>query len=194
MINQFLVDVRWDKLDYLIIDTPPGTSDEHLAIVENLKSYAPDGAVIVTTPQGVALSDVRKEISFCRKIGLPILGIVENMSGFVCPHCSVNTYYVQPLQECTNIFSSEGGRLLAEEQGLRFLGKIPIDPSLTAACETGADFMQQCPTSTSLATIYNFVQSLIGSQYPNDNNNNNNNKDKSVSGGNIEAAENKSAM
>lgn len=89
MIKQFLQDVCWGELDYLLVDTPPGTSDEHISIVENLKEYQPDGAVIVTTPQGVAIADVRKELSFCRKVKLPILGIVENMSGFVCPHCSV---------------------------------------------------------------------------------------------------------
>ncbi|KAI8080991.1 cytosolic Fe-S cluster assembly factor CFD1 [Thamnidium elegans] len=89
MIKQFLQDVYWGELDYLLIDTPPGTSDEHIGIVEYLKEFNPDGAVIVTTPQGVAIADVRKEISFCNKVKLPILGVVENMSGFVCPHCSV---------------------------------------------------------------------------------------------------------
>lgn len=90
MIKQFLQDVCWGELDYLIIDTPPGTSDEHISVVEFLKAFNPDGAVIVTTPQGVALADVRKELSFCKKVELPILGVVENMSGFVCPHCSVS--------------------------------------------------------------------------------------------------------
>lgn len=96
MIKQFLQDVCWGELDYLLVDTPPGTSDEHISIVENLKEYQPDGAVIVTTPQGVAIADVRKELSFCRKVKLPILGIVENMSGFVCPHCSVR---FMPMEE-----------------------------------------------------------------------------------------------
>jgi Mrp family chromosome partitioning ATPase len=90
MIKQFLQDVYWGELDYLLIDTPPGTSDEHIGIVEYLKEFNPDGAVIVTTPQGVAIADVRKEISFCKKVKLPILGVVENMSGFVCPHCAVS--------------------------------------------------------------------------------------------------------
>ena len=97
MIKQFLQDVCWGELDYLIIDTPPGTSDEHISVVEFLKAFNPDGAVIVTTPQGVALADVRKELSFCKKVELPILGVVENMSGFVCPHCSVSiaAYMIQ---------------------------------------------------------------------------------------------------
>jgi Mrp family chromosome partitioning ATPase len=90
MIKQFLQDVCWGELDYLIIDTPPGTSDEHISVVEYLKAFNPDGAVIVTTPQGVALADVRKELSFCKKVQLPILGVVENMSGFICPHCAVS--------------------------------------------------------------------------------------------------------
>jgi len=130
MIQKFVEEVCWGSLDYLVIDTPPGTSDEHIAVCESLKKYSPDGAVLVTTPQQVSLSDVRKEISFCHKIGLPILGIFENMSGYVCPHC----------QECTNIFSSEGGELLAKEAGIKFLGRIPIDPALGWCGEQGKSF------------------------------------------------------
>lgn len=96
MIKQFLKDVVWGDLDFLLIDTPPGTSDEHISIAEYLKEYHPDGAVVVTTPQAVALSDVRKELTFCRKVEIPILGIVENMSGFVCPHCSVGSSHRPP--------------------------------------------------------------------------------------------------
>ncbi|KAG0761820.1 hypothetical protein G6F57_006036 [Rhizopus arrhizus] len=121
MIKQFLQDVYWGELDYLLIDTPPGTSDEHISVVEYLKSCNPDGAVIVTTPQAVAIADVRKEISFCRKVNLPILGVVENMSGYVCPHCA----------DCTNIFSSGGGESMAKEQNIDFLGRVPIDPKFT---------------------------------------------------------------
>lgn len=89
MVQQFIADVSWD-VDVLVIDTPPGTSDEHISVVEALTSgCSPDGAVLVTTPQGVSLSDVRREASFCVKAGIPVLGVVENMSGFVCPHCSV---------------------------------------------------------------------------------------------------------
>ena len=120
MITQFVSNVVWGSLDYLIIDTPPGTSDEHIAVVESLQSFHPDGAVVVTTPQGVSASDVRKEISFCKKTKLPIVGLIENMSGFVCPHC----------KECTNIFSTGGGESLAQLTGVPFLGRIPIDPTL----------------------------------------------------------------
>eukprot|EP00667_Euglena_gracilis_P025811 EG_transcript_30546 len=124
MIKQFFTDVNWGPLDYLIIDTPPGTSDEHIATCANLIPYNPSGAVIVTTPQEVSVDDVRKELDFCRVASLPVLGIVENMSGFVCPHCA----------ECTAIFSHGGGERLAAAEGVPFLGRVPIDPNL-AECE-----------------------------------------------------------
>ncbi|XP_060522901.1 cytosolic Fe-S cluster assembly factor Nubp2 homolog [Cylas formicarius] len=120
MVKQFLEDVCWGDLDYLIIDTPPGTSDEHIAVMENLKSLKCDGAVIVTTPQQMSIEDVRKEITFCRKTGIPILGLIENMSGFVCPNCT----------ECTNIFSKGGGEALAEMVKIPLLGSLPIDPRI----------------------------------------------------------------
>jgi Mrp family chromosome partitioning ATPase len=91
LIKQFLRDVHWGDLDFLVIDTPPGTSDEHLSIVQYLKSSGVDGAIVITTPQEVALLDVRKEINFCKKVDIPVLGVVENMSGFVCPNCKVCT-------------------------------------------------------------------------------------------------------
>lgn len=120
MVKQFLTDVCWGNLDYLIIDTPPGTSDEHITVMENLKTVKCDGAIIVTTPQQVSIEDVRKEITFCRKTGIPILGLIENMSGFVCPHCS----------DCTNIFSKGGGESLAEITKIPLLGTLPIDPKV----------------------------------------------------------------
>ena len=89
LIKQFLRDVDWGDIDYLVVDTPPGTSDEHLSIVQYLSSTKVDGAVIITTPQEVSLMDVRKEINFCQKVNLPVIGVVENMSGFVCPKCKV---------------------------------------------------------------------------------------------------------
>uniref|UniRef100_A0AAZ3SRF0 Nucleotide binding protein 2 (MinD homolog, E. coli) n=1 Tax=Oncorhynchus tshawytscha TaxID=74940 RepID=A0AAZ3SRF0_ONCTS len=114
LIGQFVSDVAWGELDVLLVDTPPGTSDEHLAVLENLKKqHKVDGAILITTPQAVSTGDVRREITFCKKTGLRILGIVENMSGFVCPHCS----------ECSNIFSKGGGEELAKLTGSVYLGK-----------------------------------------------------------------------
>lgn len=126
MIRQFLADVVWGDLDYLLIDTPPGTSDEHISVAETLlESANPDGAVLVTTPQGVATADVRKELSFCKKVGFNVLGVIENMSGYVCPHCA----------ECTNVFSKGGGKTLAQQFGLPFLGEVPIDPQFVLMIE-----------------------------------------------------------
>lgn len=131
MVRQFLSDVFWGELDYLLIDTPPGTSDEHISLAETLLQRArPDqlaGAVVVTTPQAVATADVRKELNFCAKTGIRVLGVVENMSGFVCPNCS----------ECTNIFSSGGGEVMANDFGVKFLGRVPIDPQFLVLIETG---------------------------------------------------------
>ncbi|KAK4542256.1 cytosolic Fe-S cluster assembly factor cfd1 [Oleoguttula mirabilis] len=131
MVRQFLSDVHWGSLDYLLIDTPPGTSDEHISLVETLlKEATPEqqaGAVIVTTPQAISISDVKKEINFCRKTGVKILGVVENMAGFVCPNCS----------ECTNVFSKGGGEVMAKEFEVPFLGSVPIDPMFIRLIEEG---------------------------------------------------------
>lgn len=131
MIKQFLTDVSWDETDYLLIDTPPGTSDEHISAVEYLLQLArPDqltGAVLVTMPQDMSTAMVRKELDFCRKTGLSVIGIVENMCGFVCPHCS----------ECTYIFSKGGGQVLAQDFETEFLGSIPIDPQFTKLITSG---------------------------------------------------------
>jgi len=127
MIKKFLKDTFWGKLDYLIIDTPPGTSDEHLSTILTLRSSNPDGGIIVTTPQEVALSTIKREIKFCNKIKLPILGIVENMSGFTCPCCN----------EVTNIFPFEQMQNFVDNYSLKLLGKIPLDPRLTESSEQG---------------------------------------------------------
>lgn len=131
MVRQFLTDVLWGELDYLLIDTPPGTSDEHISLAETLlKNALPGqvaGAVVVTTPQAVATADVKKELNFCVKTGINVIGVVENMSGFVCPNCS----------ECTNVFSKGGGEVMAQEFGVKFLGSVPIDPQFVMLVETG---------------------------------------------------------
>lgn len=128
MIKQFLDEVCWGDVDYLLVDTPPGTSDEHISVMEHLTGVRPDGAIMVTTPQIVALNDVRREINFCAKVQLPILGLIENKSGFVCPHCA----------DCTPIFGQGGGRKLSEDFGLDFLGAIPLDPELSFQLETNS--------------------------------------------------------
>jgi Mrp family chromosome partitioning ATPase len=131
MVRQFLSDVLWGELDYLLIDTPPGTSDEHISLAETLlKNALPGqvkGAVVVTTPQAIATADVKKELNFCTKTGINVIGVVENMSGFVCPNCS----------ECTNVFSSGGGQVMAKEFNVRFLASVPIDPQFVMLVEAG---------------------------------------------------------
>jgi Mrp family chromosome partitioning ATPase len=111
LIKQFLRDVDWGDLDFLLCDTPPGTSDEHLSVVSLLKESGIDGAVVVTTPQEVALLDVRREIQFCRKTGIKILGLVENMSGFVCPNCTFESQIFQaskfPMSFLSNNFTDD---------------------------------------------------------------------------------------
>ncbi|KAM3826676.1 cytosolic Fe-S cluster assembly factor NUBP2 isoform 1-T1 [Vipera latastei] len=151
LIKQFVADVTWGELDFLIVDTPPGTSDEHISTVESLRPFKPLGAVLVTTPQEVAVGDVRRELTFCKKTGLRVLGIVENMSGFVCPHCS----------ECTNIFSKGGGQELAKHAGVPFLGCVPLDPQLTQSLEEGRDFLQQFPKSLAFSALTDIAQHLL---------------------------------
>ena len=125
VLDQFVNQVQWGALDVMVVDCPPGTGDEHLSVHQNLGAV--DGAVIVTTPQEVATLDARKAITFCRSCSIPVLGIVENMSGFVCPSCATTT----------PIFQSGGGERLARELGLTFLGTLPLDPSVGAGGEEG---------------------------------------------------------
>jgi ATP-binding protein involved in chromosome partitioning len=129
MIKQFLKDVQWGILDFLIVDSPPGTGDEPLSIVQLLEDA--DGAIIVTTPQEVALSDVRKCISFCNNLKLPVLGVLENMSGFVCPHCG----------QKTDVFKAGGGEIMARQMSVPFLGRVPIDPQIVQSCDSGKPFV-----------------------------------------------------
>ena len=125
VVDQFVHQVQWDAVDVLVVDCPPGTGDEHLSVHQALGPL--EGAVIVTTPQEVATLDARKAISFCKAAGIPVLGIVENMSGFACPSCGT----------CTPIFQAGGGQRLAENLALPFLGAIPLDPAVGAGGESG---------------------------------------------------------
>jgi ATP-binding protein involved in chromosome partitioning len=128
-IRQFLEDVNWGDLDYLVVDLPPGTGDEALTIAQLAPNI--EGAVIVTTPQEVAVLDSSKAVRFVQKIGLDVLGIVENMSGMVCPHCG----------ESIDLFGTGGGKLAAQELGVPYLGHIPLDPEMRKAGDEGRPFI-----------------------------------------------------
>ncbi|KAG8384930.1 hypothetical protein BUALT_Bualt04G0169300 [Buddleja alternifolia] len=163
IIKQFLKDVYWGELDFLIVDAPPGTSDEHISIVQFLQATGIDGAIIVTTPQQVSLIDVRKEVSFCKKVGLQVLGVVENMSGLYQPlsdfkfmsitesgeQKDMTEWVLQNLKEkapemlnlvaFSEVFDSSGGggAKMCKDMGVPFLGKVPLDPQLCKAAEEG---------------------------------------------------------
>ncbi|QVM10508.1 cytosolic Fe-S cluster assembly factor nbp35 [Coccidioides posadasii str. Silveira] len=157
LIKQFLKDVEWGELDYLIVDTPPGTSDEHLSVNSFLKESGVDGAVLVTTPQEISLLDVRKEIDFCRKAGIRILGLVENMSGFVCPKCTHESQIFKP--------TTGGGGRLAADMGIPFLGSVPLDPRVGMACDYGENFMDrypESPASTALRKVVRTISRQVG--------------------------------
>ncbi len=138
-LQQFLGDVNWGKLDYLIFDLPPGTGDEPLSIAQLIPD--PDGAIIVTTPQEVALQTIRRAVNFAQKVDLPVLGLIENMSGFVCPNCS----------EEVDIFNSGGGKELAEELGIPFLGKIPLDSKIVESGEEGKPIVLDQESESAIA-------------------------------------------
>uniref|UniRef100_A0A671PPY1 Cytosolic Fe-S cluster assembly factor nubp1 n=1 Tax=Sinocyclocheilus anshuiensis TaxID=1608454 RepID=A0A671PPY1_9TELE len=151
MIKQFLRDVDWGEVDYLIVDTPPGTSDEHLSIVQYLSGAGIDGAVIITTPQEVSLQDVRKEIRFCKKVKIPVIGVIENMSGFVCPKCK-NTSQIFPP-------TTGGAQRMCEELNLPLLGRVPLDPRIGRSCDEGRSFLTEVPDSPAAVAYQNIVQS-----------------------------------
>ena len=150
-IRQFIADVEWGDLDFLVIDAPPGTGDEPLTVAQQI----PDAqAIIVTTPQEVALADVRKSISFCRTVKLEIFGLVENMSGLACPHCG----------EKIDLFGAGGGERTATEMGIRFLGRIPIDPKMVACGDSGRSFQESyadSPVTHAFSAIADTMTSLI---------------------------------
>ncbi|OQR86831.1 nucleotide-binding protein 1 [Achlya hypogyna] len=184
LIKQFLTDVHWGELDYLIIDTPPGTSDEHISIVQYMKETKIDGAVVVTTPQEVAMADVRKELNFCRKTGLPVLGVVENMAGiqqtldqvkFVHPESASDetAHVLQVLREKApellqyavqlQVFppASGGGEAMARAFQVPFLGRLPLDANLTQACEQGVSFLEAYPKSSGAKAFESIVKQVI---------------------------------
>lgn len=149
LIKQFLKNVEWGELDYLVVDAPPGTGDEPLAVAELIGTT--DGAVVVTTPQEVAVQDVRRCIVFCRQLELPVLGVVENMSGFTCPKCG----------ELVKIFGTDGGRAMAEEMGVPYLGAIPIEPEIVVSGDSGTPMVQAKPHSETAKSFKRIVDALL---------------------------------
>lgn len=154
LIKQFLKDVEWGEMDFLLVDTPPGTSDEHLSVNSFLKESGIDGAVVVTTPQETSLLDVRKEIDFCRKAGIRILGLAENMSGYVCQSCKHVNRVFRP--------TTGGGKKLAEEMGIPFLGAVPLDPRIGIACDYGESYFDSFPDSPACTAFMDVVKGVAG--------------------------------
>lgn len=152
LIKRFLKDVEWGELDLLLVDTPPGTSDEHLSIQSFLNAAGVDGAILVTTPQEVALLDVRKELDFCRKAGIKVLGIVENMAGFVCPKCTHESQIFKP--------TTGGAQKLCEDEKVPFLGSVPLDPRIGMACDYGESFLEAFPDSPAAIRIEQVVEKV----------------------------------
>ena len=149
IIRQFLKDVAWGQLDYLVVDSPPGTGDEPMSIAQLVGSSA--GAIIVTTPQEVAISDVRRCVAFCNEVSLPVVGILENMSGLVCPKCG----------ERIDLFKRGGGVALAREMDLPCLGQIPIDPEVVTAGDAGIPLLRDGPQSSAAKAFADVVDSIL---------------------------------
>jgi ATP-binding protein involved in chromosome partitioning len=131
-VQQFMRDVAWGELDYLIVDLPPGTGDVALSMAQSVPMA---GAVVVTTPQGVSVSDVKKAVAMFRQLNIPVLGVIENMSYFVCDHCQQKTF----------IFGEGGGRRMADEMGIPFLGEVPIDTRVRSGGDEGAPIVAAAP-------------------------------------------------
>ncbi len=148
-IKQFITDVKWGNLDYLIIDSPPGTGDEPLSVCQVIK---PDSAIIVTTPQEISLSDVRKSITFCKRVNIPVKGVVENMSGFICPHCGENI----------DIFKKGGGKRISEEMKVPYLGSIPVELNIMENGDSGNPFMNnESNTNESAKAFEKIINNII---------------------------------
>jgi Mrp family chromosome partitioning ATPase len=151
-IRQFLGDVKWGELDYLVIDLPPGTGDAPLSIAQLIQGM--DGMIVVTTPQEVALLDSRKAINFAKALNVPVIGVIENMSGMKCPHCG---------REIA-LFKTGGGEKSALELGVPFLGRVPFEPQIVEVADVGMTFIQEYPDSEAgqafdqiVAEVINFV-------------------------------------
>lgn len=150
IIRQFIAEVCWEALDFLIVDSPPGTGDEPLSVAQTITGAK---ALIVTTPQDVALADVRKSINFCRTVNLELVGLVENMGPFACPCCG----------KTVELFKSNGGRVTAETMGVTFLGTLPFDPQVVKTCDEGAPIAAGGHTGPFVEALDKVVQAIVGS-------------------------------
>jgi len=150
VIKQLLAEVNWGHLDYLVIDLPPGTGDEPLSVAQLVPDA--DGAIIVTTPQDLSLIDVRKSIDFCKQLNVPVLGVIENMSGLVCPHCG----------KVVDIFKRGGGEKMAVEMGVPFLGRIPIEPLIVEASDNGKPFIYNYGKTPAAKAFIKVVKPILG--------------------------------
>jgi len=150
VMKQLLEDVLWGTLDYLVMDFPPGTGDEPLSMSQLIPDA--DGAIIVTTPQDLSLNDVRKSINFCHKVKIPVLGVVENMSGFTCPHC----------QGIVDVFKRGGGEAMANRMGVPFLGRIPMTPLIVEASDDGRPFVEKQRDAEVSRMFACMVDDLVG--------------------------------
>ena len=147
-IKQFIGDVEWNDLDYLIIDSPPGTGDEPLSVAQTI----PDAkAIIVTTPQEVALADVRKSINFCKTVKMEIVGLIENMSGLTCPHCNKHI----------DIFGSGGGEKTSSAMGVKFLGRVPFDLNIVQCGDSGTSFQDKYTDSPVTKALGDIAAKLL---------------------------------
>lgn len=149
VIKQFMQDIQWPQLDYLIVDSPPGTGDEPLSVVQTLKKV--DGSIIVSTPQDIALLDARKTIKFSQKMNVPVLGIIENMSTFVCPHCG----------EKTDIFAGLGIEKAASDFNIDILGKIPIDVNIVKSGDSGKPYLKHHETQASAKEFQKIISKIV---------------------------------
>jgi len=147
VIRQLLGDVEWGELDYLVVDCPPGTGDEPLSVIQLLDH---PGALVVTTPQQVSAADVRRSVNFCLKLEMPFYGIVENMSGFVCPDCG----------KVSQIFRSGAGEAIAKEYNIAFLGKIPLDMAIGEACDSGKPYVESLAGSATADIMVNIAANV----------------------------------
>jgi ATP-binding protein involved in chromosome partitioning len=149
VIRQFLEDVEWGSLDFLVVDLPPGTGDEALSIIQ----LAPHirGAVVVTTPQEVSILDISKAVRFAEKMDVPVLGIIENMSGMICPHCG----------EEVQLFGKGGGEKAAKDLGVPFLGAIPLDPDIVKSSDEGRPYVLRHSDSPAWKAIDGIMEELL---------------------------------